>query len=116
MSERTPTAITIVSADDMDSDITASTRIDDFTKVSFHIVATNADAEGVIYLKESVDGTNYETITFDDGTSSITVTAAAAVTELKHIETFAKYVQFFYDRTSGGGAGNSCTVTLFLKD
>ncbi len=116
MNESTPTAITIVDGDTMTADITSSTRIDDFSKISFQIVVVNTDAVGVIYLQESDDGTNYETVTFDDGTSSITVSSGVAVTEIRHIETYAKYARFFFDRTSGGGAGNSCTVTLFLKD
>lgn len=95
----------------MGADITESSAFAEYvelkkgqTKVSFHVVITNTDAVGVIYFREKnkveADGSNCE---FNSGDTSYTVSSGVDIDQVFHIESYAKYIEFFYDRTSGNG-------------
>ena len=113
MTDYAPLEITLVDSSDMDDDISASCGIEDYKHISIHTEISNTNAVGVIYLKESNNNSNWVDVELDDGSTSITVSSGIDVSRIDHIQTYAKYFKYFYDRTSGDGTIN---VVMFAKE
>lgn len=95
----------------MSADITADSTGCDIvelkhcqTEASFHVVISNTNAVGVVKFREKnkLEATGME-IEFNNGSTSYTVSSGTDVNQVFHIISFARYIEFFYDFTSGDG-------------
>lgn len=74
---------------------------------TLHILVDNTDAVGVLYGRESNDPTlaltSWVNVVFTDGTESIAVASGVDIVATRHIISGCRYIELFYDRTSGDG-------------
>lgn len=96
----------LIADGDMSADIT-STKICDIERAKcagVQLYAASADHVGTIAIQESIDGDNWVAVEFADGSTSITVSASAALSELKNLDGLGgRYMRIAYTRTSGSG-------------
>ena len=104
----------LIDSDGLDASITAATALDvsPYGKCGFQINVDNTtyDAVGTWSFEETIDGVNWNTITFNDGTTTIALASSTNLDQMVLLETCARMVRPVYTRTSGGGAGTSAWV------
>ncbi len=105
----------LIDGDELDASITTATALDvsPYHKCGFQINVDNAtyDGVGTWSFEETIDGTNWVGITFNDGTTTVALVASTSLDHMVLIETHARMVRPVYTSTSGGGAGTLAYVS-----
>ena len=108
----------IMSAVDIDAADQTSTNLnmERVTAISLQFDLNNTDAVGVIYIRVSNDGSNWNNASWvEAGVVKTSIPVATGVGIDKHITLRAalpaKFLHVFYDFTSGGGGPNTLGVS-----
>jgi hypothetical protein len=86
-----------------------------YTESGWHIIMSNTDIVGDIYIQETNDESlaeaNWVNVVFADGTTKIPVSSGVAINAFRHVVSFAKHLRVFFDWTSGSTGQLDAYVT-----